>query len=95
MEHEHQPEHAKKDNKIVNWLIGGLVVIAGYFLITEHRAHVVPYLPFLLLAACPFMHFFMHRHHGGGTEHDHNSDPAPRGGEHSGPEMHSGKEKSS
>ncbi|WP_277588842.1 DUF2933 domain-containing protein [Pseudomonas chlororaphis] len=48
----------------------GFLAIAGYFLFTEHRAHVLPYLPFLLLLACPLMHFFMHRGHGhGGREH--------------------------
>ena len=35
----------------------------GLFLLTEHRAHVIGLLPFLLLAACPLMHLFMHRHH--------------------------------
>ena len=45
----------------------GFLLIAGYFLVTEHRAHLalaIPYLPFLLLLACPFMHFFMHGGHG-------------------------------
>lgn len=47
----------------------GLVVIgavAAYFLLTEHLAHVVGALPFLLLLACPLMHVFMHHghHHG-------------------------------
>ncbi|MBN0091486.1 DUF2933 domain-containing protein, partial [Pseudomonas aeruginosa] len=32
--------------------------------------HVAGYLPFLLLAACPLMHLFMHRGHGHGG-HDH------------------------
>ncbi len=46
----------------------GLAVIgavAGYFLLTEHLAHVVGILPFLLLLACLLMHVFMHRdgHH--------------------------------
>ncbi len=47
----------------------GFIAIAAFFLVAEHRAHVVQYLPFLLLAACPLMHLF-HRHgdHGG---HDH------------------------
>lgn len=44
----------------------GLAGIAGFFLIAEHRAHVFPYLPYLLLAACLFMHFFMHGGHGHG-----------------------------
>ncbi len=50
----------------------GFFAIIGYFLWTEHRAHLasaVPYLPYLLLLACPFLHFFMHRGHSHGHEH--------------------------
>ena len=50
----------------------GFLVVAGFFLITEHTAHVLGALPWLLLAACPLMHLFMH--HGGGT-HDHSAHP--------------------
>ncbi|MFO7074112.1 DUF2933 domain-containing protein [Pseudomonas aeruginosa] len=39
-------------------------------MLKEHTAHVAGYLPFLLLAACPLMHLFMHRGHGHGG-HDH------------------------
>ncbi len=39
--------------------------IAAVLFLAEHRAHVVPYLPWLLLAACPLMHLFMHGGHGG------------------------------
>lgn len=49
----------------------GLIVIgavAGYFLLTEHLAHIGGALPFLLLLSCPLMHVFMHHGHGG---HDH------------------------
>ena len=46
----------------------GFLAIAGFFLITEHTAHVLGALPWLLLAACPLMHLFMHHGHGG---HDH------------------------
>lgn len=49
-----------------NWFFLGFLAIAGYFLITEHQAHVIPYLPFLLLLACPLMHLFMHGGHGHG-----------------------------
>jgi hypothetical protein len=45
----------------------GLIVIgaiAGYFLVTEHLAHVIGVLPYLLLLACPLMHVFMHGGHG-------------------------------
>lgn len=50
----------------------GLIIIgavAGYFLLTEHLAHVVGALPFLLLLACPLMHVFMHRGHGSHGHH--------------------------
>jgi hypothetical protein len=51
-------------------VIGG---VAAYFLLTEHLAHVVGALPFLLLLACPLMHL-MHGHgghsgHGGHGSH--------------------------
>ncbi|MDH4653871.1 MULTISPECIES: DUF2933 domain-containing protein [unclassified Pseudomonas] len=57
----------------------GLVVIGGvavYFLLTEHFAHVVGALPYLLLLACPLMHVFMHRGHRGG-HHQGQGKPAP------------------
>ncbi|MCG3185991.1 MAG: hypothetical protein IOMNBAOH_00537 [Rhodocyclaceae bacterium] len=50
----------------------GLVVIGGvaaYFLFTEHRAHIVGVLPYLLVLACPLMHIFMHGGHGGRRHH--------------------------
>ena len=45
------------------------LAIAGFFLWTEHQAHLLGALPWLLLAACPLLHLFMHRgghggHHG-------------------------------
>lgn len=46
----------------------GLVVIgavAAYYLLTEHLTHVLGALPYLLILACPLMHLFMHRGHGG------------------------------
>ncbi len=53
----------------------GLVVfgaVAAYFLLSEHRAHFLGALPYLLLLACPLMHVFMHHGHGG---HDHHHGP--------------------
>ena len=42
-----------------------LAAVAGWFLWTEHRAHLFGALPWLLLLACPLMHVLMHRgHHG-------------------------------
>ena len=57
--------------------IGFIVIgaVAGYFLLTEHLAHVIGVLPYVLLLACPLMHMFMHHGHGGhGPEnHEHKS----------------------
>ena len=38
---------------------------AAFFLWTEHRAHVLGILPYLILAACPVIHLLMHRRHHG------------------------------
>jgi len=57
----------------------GFLAIAGYFLWTEHEAHIrglFPYWPWLLLLACPLMHVFMHGGHGG-----HGRSQGPRDGE--------------
>jgi hypothetical protein len=51
-----------------NWILIGFIAIAAFFLITEHTAHVLGALPYVILLACPLLHFFMHRGHGG---HDH------------------------
>ncbi|WP_434032685.1 DUF2933 domain-containing protein [Cupriavidus sp. a3] len=80
MKHEQnnhdRPQDAQRTvsrSKLVT--IGFLLVIA-YFLFTEHRAHVIPFLPFLLLAACPLMHLFMHGEHGHG--HGDRKDEKPK-----------------
>ena len=52
---------------------------AGYFLWTEHRAHLIQLLPWTILALCPLMHVFMHRGHGGHGSHESGPD-AGRGG---------------
>ncbi|MGV6475721.1 DUF2933 domain-containing protein [Azotobacter vinelandii] len=53
------------------YAVGLLVIgaVAGYFLLTEHTAHVLGALPYLLFLACPLMHLFMHRGHSGNDEH--------------------------
>lgn len=74
MNHENHPHHGDGDSPPSFWrtryAIGLLVfgAIALVFLLAEHRAHLLGALPFLLLAACPFMHVFMHHGHG---SHDH------------------------
>lgn len=50
-------------------MTAGFLLIAAFFLLSEHRAHLLGYLPFLLLLACPFMHIFGHGKHGGHGGH--------------------------
>lgn len=56
-------------------VLAGFAVIAAFFLLSEHRAHVYGVLPFLLLLACPLMHLF--HGHGGHGRHDHSSGHDP------------------
>jgi len=53
----------------------GLFAIAAFFLLTEHLAHALGFLPFLLLALCPLMHLFGHHHgHAGNINGSHQPD---------------------
>ena len=46
-----------------------VVAVGGFLLFTEHRAHVLGFLPFAFLLACPLMHVFMHHGHRHGGHH--------------------------
>ncbi len=48
-----------------SWVLIGFLAAGGFLLFTEHRAHVLGVLPFLLLLLCPVMPLFMHHGHGG------------------------------
>jgi len=50
------------------WVFIGFAAIALFLLAAEHRAHLLGWLPWLILLACPLMHLFMHhgRHEGSG-----------------------------
>lgn len=39
------------------------LAVGGFYLVTEHAAHVFGVLPYLLVMACPLMHLFMHHGH--------------------------------
>jgi hypothetical protein len=75
MSHEHgSPEGSNRQDRIFKWVFGGFLLIALYFLLMEHRAHLsgwLRWLPWLLLLACPLMHIFGHGHGGhGGHRHE-------------------------
>ena len=46
------------------------LAIVGFLLTTEHRAHTLGALLWLLILACPLLHIFMHGGHGSHAEHD-------------------------
>jgi hypothetical protein len=46
-----------------NIVLCGFLLITAFFLVGEHRAHFFGVLPYLLLLACPLLHWFMHRGH--------------------------------
>jgi hypothetical protein len=55
---------------------GGLALlvvaaVGGFFLLTEHRAHVLGSLPYAFLLACPLVHMFMHHGHHRHGSHGH------------------------
>ena len=61
----------------------GFLLIAAFFLRTEHRAHLFGALPFLFLLACPLLHLFMHGGHRGHDSTD-ESRTSPGSGDHTG-----------
>ena len=71
MNHDHVGHESPPSFWRSRYAIGLVVIgaIAGYFLLTEHLAHVIGALPWLLLLACPLMHVFMHHGHGGHGHH--------------------------
>ena len=77
MEHGHRHEQGSGNGmkSRARWVFIGFALIAAYFLITEHRAHIATWLGqygiLLLALACPLMHLFMHRGHGGHGNREH------------------------
>lgn len=74
--HDHGQDH-QDPQRPGGWSSRGKIAfavflaIALFFLLSEHRAHLFGFLPFLLLLACPLIHLF---HHGGHGSHGHPSD---------------------
>lgn len=54
-------------------MIAAFAAVLAYLFFGEHRVHLLGYLPFLILLACPLLHMTMHGGHDG---HGHAPDPA-------------------
>ncbi len=63
--HSHKNEQPGRWFSAANLALYGFLAIAAFYLIAEHRAHLLGWLPFLLILACPLLHVVMHRGHGG------------------------------
>ena len=67
MDHQHaRPSFWKTPFGIVATLAA---IVASGYLYLVHKDHVLALLPYAFLAACPLMHFFMHRGHDGSWPH--------------------------
>ncbi len=60
-------------------MIAASAAILAYLFFGEHRVHLLGYLPFLILLACPLLHMTMHGGHDGDGRHGHPPDPADPG----------------
>ena len=68
MDHEHRETPSFWRSPAGLTLLVALAV-TGFYLATEHTAHLLGVLPYLFVLACPLMHVFMHRGHGHGGHH--------------------------
>ena len=86
MEHQRSEQHnaalPEGWQSKAKWVLIGFLVVGAFFLVSEHQAHLLGVLPFLILLACPLMHLFMHGGHGShGNHRDHINNPSDSGRE--------------
>lgn len=76
MAHQHHPENRGIGGFLrsrTGLALIAFLLIAAFYLFTEHTAHTFTYLPFGLLLLCLFLHLFMHGGHGGQSNADDHS----------------------
>jgi hypothetical protein len=101
-EHPSDEQGSHREERLpsrAKWVLAGFLAVAAFFLVTEHRAHLLGWLPWLILLACPLMHLFhghgghgSHEGRGGGRAPDEAASPpgsAHRHGHHHGDELES------
>ena len=65
-----RPEGISWFRRPANLALLGFLAISAFFLFSEHRAHFLGILPYLLLLVCLFLHQFMHRGQKGDRQHN-------------------------
>jgi len=80
--HQHPQRTGWLQSQRTTWVLLGFAAVGAFFLITEHTAHFLGWLPFALLLLCPLMMFFMMRggHGGHGGPDNQNHEQPPEGG---------------
>jgi hypothetical protein len=64
-------EQTKTFSRGTWFIVLAIGVVGLVFLLRDHSSHVFSVLPYLILLACPLIHLFMHKGHGG---HDHGAE---------------------
>ena len=65
-EHQHDASHVQWFRSKTSWALIGFSAVAVFFLLTEHRAHLLGFLPYLIVLACPLIHMLSFLLIGGG-----------------------------
>jgi len=63
MNHEHHRRQEPFWRSRTSLALLGFAAVAAFFLLSEHRAHLLGALPFVLVALCPLLHLFGHGGH--------------------------------
>jgi hypothetical protein len=75
MTHRHTPPTRSWLRTPSGVVLLGFLAIAAFFLVTEHRAHVLGVLPYVFFLLCLVLHLLLHRGHGNGhAGHDTHED---------------------
>lgn len=80
MNHDHHESPQRGGSSRGRIALAVFLAIAAFLLFSEHRAHALGFLPYLLLLACPLMHMFHHGGHGGHGGHRHGGTDANQPG---------------
>ena len=67
--HRNGSEQQHRQPRAATITLFGFLAIAGFYLVAEHRAHLLGWLPWLIILICPLLHIFMHGKHGGHGGH--------------------------
>ena len=57
------PPGDRHGTRLIGWTLALLAAVVVFAVLFSERSQATAYLPWLLIAACPLLHLFMHRHH--------------------------------